>query len=49
MSGSYRNEMSADEFYATMLENFKKQFPDGIEYPGAYIRQQIDGLILRIR
>ena len=49
MNGSYRNEMSADEFYADMLEKFKNQFDDGVEYPGAYIKQQIHGLILRIR
>lgn len=49
MTGTYRNEMSPDEFYAELLEDFKNQFHDDAEYSGAYIKQRISGLILRIR
>ena len=40
--------MTPDEFYAELLENFKDQFDDDTEYSGAYIKQRIHGLILRI-
>jgi hypothetical protein len=42
-------EPTIDGFYAKMLENFGNQFEDGVKYPGAYVKQQIHGLILRIR
>lgn len=48
MSENCGNEMSPDEFYAGLLENFKNRFDDDAEYSGADIKQRISGLILRI-
>ena len=49
MSETCGNERCPDEFYAVMLEDFMNQFDDDTEYRGAYIKQRIHELILRIR